>query len=213
MKPLKNILPIFFVFIATIGMWTVIKIGIEERNVLSANRFTLEAQVNTIQHSLKSNLPIYPNRFITPGAVNSEITQENIGETICNKGQWSTKSIRPATSYTNKLKAEQMKKYNLLGKSSDYEEDHCIALTIGGHPTDPKNLYPQSYSGTYGARQKDIVEQYMNRKVCDGTYTLEDAQRILCSPMWIEVYKTIKQEKKLGSSPQYVGEDGEDDEE
>src|SRR5579863_5431628 len=50
---------------------------------------------------------IYPDPARTPGAVNPDITQENIRETICNP-RWSTKSIRPDASYTNHLKIEQI---------------------------------------------------------------------------------------------------------
>src|SRR6266700_785538 len=50
---------------------------------------------------------IYPDPARTPGTINADISQENIGETICNP-RWSTKSIRPDASYTNRLKIEQI---------------------------------------------------------------------------------------------------------
>src|SRR2546422_7022504 len=50
---------------------------------------------------------LYPDPATTPGVVNPDITQGNIGQTICNP-QWSTKSIRPPVSYTNHLKAQQL---------------------------------------------------------------------------------------------------------
>jgi len=28
---------------------------------------------------------------------------------------------------------------------SHYEEDHFISLEVGGHPKDPKNLWPEMY--------------------------------------------------------------------
>jgi len=43
---------------------------------------------------------LYPAPATTPRLVNPDTTQTNIDQTICNP-QWSTKSIRPAVSYTN----------------------------------------------------------------------------------------------------------------
>src|SRR5437762_1182740 len=48
-----------------------------------------------------------PNKDMAPGAKNPNITQANIKNNICKKG-WSTKSIRPTTSYTNALKLTQL---------------------------------------------------------------------------------------------------------
>jgi hypothetical protein len=42
----------------------------------------------------------------TPGSISPEITQENIAETVCIPGY--TKTIRPPTSYTEKLRQRQM---------------------------------------------------------------------------------------------------------
>src|SRR5882672_749209 len=48
-----------------------------------------------------------PRSDAFPGATNPNITPANINNNICKKG-WSTKSIRPKTSYTNTLKATQL---------------------------------------------------------------------------------------------------------
>ena len=133
---------------------------------------------------------IYPNLSITPGAINPEITQENIGETICNPN-WSTKSERPPTSYTNKLKREGFDEYGYTDREmKDYEEDHLISLEIGGSPTDPTNLWPEPYSASIpdgGARDKDKVENYLHEQVCGGAMTLADAQKEIVAD-WYEVY-------------------------
>jgi hypothetical protein len=44
---------------------------------------------------------VYPDPTLTPGATNPDITQATIAATICNPN-WSTKTIRPPASYTNK---------------------------------------------------------------------------------------------------------------
>jgi hypothetical protein len=45
-----------------------------------------------------------------PGAANHQVTQRNIGNTICNR-RWSTRLIRPPAQYTSKLKRKQFREY------------------------------------------------------------------------------------------------------
>ncbi len=132
-----------------------------------------------------------PDPTLTPGAINPAITQANIQDNICApKGQWSTKLIRPPSSYTSTLKIAQMKARHLPGKPSAYEEDHLISLEIGGAPKDPKNLWPEPYAGTWGAKtKKDVLEVKLNRLVCHGTISLDEAQRSIASD-WISAYTT-----------------------
>ena len=107
----------------------------------------------------------------TPGVLNPDVTQATIGSTICVVG-W-TRSVRPPTEYTNALKRRQMRAYGELGSASAYQEDHLISLELGGHPTDPRNLWPEPYPR---ASQVDTIENDLNRRVCDGSLTLAEAQ-------------------------------------
>ena len=96
-------------------------------------------------------------------------------ETICVSGY--TDTVRPSTSYTNKIKAQQITVYGYTDTDlSHYEEDHLISLQLGGSPVDPRNLWPQPYEGTCGARIKDKIEGRLKRLVCNGTITLQEAQ-------------------------------------
>jgi hypothetical protein len=135
---------------------------------------------------------IYPDPARTPGAVNPDIMQRNIRETICNP-RWSTKSIRPETSYTNRLKVEQINEYGYSdSRLRDYEEDHFIPIELGGNPTDPKNLWPEPFETSIpggGAHAKDKVENYLHAEVCSGSLTLEQAQREITED-WYRVYTT-----------------------
>ena len=133
---------------------------------------------------------IYPDPARTPGAINPDIRQDNIAETICNP-EWSTKAIRPASSYTTRLKREQMNEFGLAGETGDYEEDHLISLELGGSPTDPRNLWPEPYAPSPGARQKDVVENYLHKQVCAGTMTLQAAQQAIATD-WYKVYVQIR---------------------
>jgi hypothetical protein len=107
----------------------------------------------------------------TPGVLNPDVAQANIDTTICRHG-W-TRTIRPPTSYTNELKRKQMREYGVGGALSDYQEDHLISLELGGHPTDPRNLWPEPYPR---ASEVDSIENELNAKVCSRQMSLEQAQ-------------------------------------
>lgn len=127
-----------------------------------------------------------PNWFLTPGITNPAVTQDNIKKTICKSG-W-TKKIRPRTSYTNALKQQQIAQYGYADKKlSHYEEDHLISLQLGGHPTDPRNLWPEAYAGQCGARVKDVIETKLKRLVCSGKISLVQAQQAIAWN-WVMAY-------------------------
>jgi hypothetical protein len=108
----------------------------------------------------------------TPGVVNPDVTQATIAETICVRG-W-TRTVRPPTEYTNDLKVRQMREYAVGGSPSDYQEDHLISLELGGHPTDPRNLWPEPRPH---AEEVDKIENGLNRKICSGEITLAEGRR------------------------------------
>jgi hypothetical protein len=123
-------------------------------------------------HGSSSKGPYHADLGRTPGVVNPDVTQANIASTVCKHG-W-TRTIRPPTDYTNALKVRQMRAYGVAGSLSDYQEDHLISLELGGHPTDPRNLWPEPYPR---ASEMDTIENQLNAKVCSGELTLDEAQR------------------------------------
>jgi hypothetical protein len=122
-------------------------------------------------HGTSSKSPYHANLVHTPGVLNPDVTQATIGSTICVRG-W-TRTIRPPTDYTNELKMKQMREYGVGGSPSDYQEDHLISLELGGHPTDPRNLWPEPYPR---ASELDAIENDLNAKVCSGELSLNEAQ-------------------------------------
>ena len=115
---------------------------------------------------------VLASQALTPGSLNPDVTQDTIGSTVCVHG-W-TATVRPPTSYTSALKLQQMSEYGETGSPSDYQEDHLISLELGGHPTDPKNLWPEPYPR---AGEVDRIENELNAKVCSGELALAEAQR------------------------------------
>jgi len=109
---------------------------------------------------------------VTPGVVNPDVTQSSIGGTICRPG-W-TRTIRPPVEYTNELKRQHMNVYGRAGSLSDYQEDHLISLELGGHPTDPRNLWPEPQPQ---ATKVDRIENELNDAICAGRITLAEGQR------------------------------------
>jgi len=108
----------------------------------------------------------------TPGVVNPDVRQATIGQTICVQG-W-TRSVRPPTGYTSGLKLRQLREYGLVGDPSGYQEDHLISLELGGHPTDPRNLWPEPRPH---AEEVDKIENELNALVCSGKITLAEGRR------------------------------------
>ena len=124
------------------------------------------------QHSHMHDARVAASWTRTPGVVNPDVTQATIRQTICVQG-W-TRTVRPPTEYTNDLKVRQMREYGLGGSPSDYQEDHLISLELGGHPTDPRNLWPEPRPH---AEDVDKFENELNRQICSGEITLAEGRR------------------------------------
>jgi len=130
-----------------------------------------------------------PNPALTPGVVNPDVTQENIGQTICMPG-W-TRTVRPPAGYTSALKRRQIRQYGYADRRlRPYEEDHLIPLSLGGSPTDPRNLWPEPRQSADGwdADRKDELEAVLPQLVCARRLTLQDAQQAIATN-WIDAYR------------------------
>lgn len=103
--------------------------------------------------------------------LNPAVSQGTIGQTICVPG-W-TKTVRPTVAYTNRVKRQLL---HGQGNMADYELDHVVPLTLGGAPRDARNLQLQPWAS---AKAKDVVETYLNRRVCAGKVPLATAQRCI----------------------------------
>lgn len=122
-----------------------------------------------------------PDPACTPGAINPAVTQANLDDTICKSG-W-TKTVRPPTSKTNRMKAASARSYALPeGEQGEY--DHLVSLELGGGPDDPRNLWVEP--GTI-PNPKDAVENKLHDAVCSGLVPLAVAQKAIAAD-WVTAY-------------------------
>jgi hypothetical protein len=131
---------------------------------------------------------ILPDRECTPGSIDPNVTQQIINGTVCIVGY--TDKVRPPESVTNKIKVMQLAAYGFPDTMSDYELDHLISLELGGCPDCVSNLWPEPYNISMGAREKDKVENYLHKAVCNGEMTLAEAQLEIATD-WTAVYYRI----------------------
>lgn len=114
---------------------------------------------------------------VTYCALNPDVRQDTIEQTICVKG-W-TATIRPPVSYTNPLKQSQLTMYASLHPNDPNwtmkgtEEDHRVPLELGGAPRDITNLSPEDHPASF---TKDTAENTAKADVCAGRLTLIEAQ-------------------------------------
>lgn len=147
---------------------------------------TLTRSAHHALHPLRDALP---NPSLTPGAVNPAVTQSDIPQTICVRGY--SRSVRPPERYTERLKRLQIREYGYRDSwLRDYEEDHLVALSLGGSPRSPQNLWAQPHDvvGGWGSYAKDRLEARLHWLVCHRGFPLATAQRDLASD-WIAAYK------------------------
>jgi hypothetical protein len=122
-----------------------------------------------------------PDSACTPGATDGGLPMAQ----LCPVAH--TKQIRPPASYTNALKRAQMRAYGDTGSSTNFEEDHVIALALGGAPRDPHNLWPQPHASP---NEKDTVEGAAHDAVCSGRIALPDAQHRIATD-WYQLGKDL----------------------
>jgi len=130
----------------------------------------------------------------TPGALNDQVTEATIKDTIA-VGGW-TATVRPPVSYTNALKIQVMREYNLTGDPSEFELDHCVPLCVGGHPTSQLNLWAQRRTGINGAPLKDLTEILAQHAILNGLILLSDARQGFMTN-WLELHTRLTTNPKV----------------
>lgn len=129
-----------------------------------------------------------PDPACTPGAIDSAVTQANLGKTVCRSGGYTT-SVRPPSGITNKAKLAILAAYGIPAeKAADYELDHLVPLADGG-ASDIRNLWPEPNvfasdkhsTSAFVHNDKDQVEQDAFSALCAGRATLSEVQKTMSS--------------------------------
>ena len=120
-----------------------------------------------------------PDHTLTPGAIFSAVTKKD----ICTKGY-----SKRARHVPDSEKDQVYEEYNMERHKSPCpcEVDHLISLELGGS-NEIQNLWPQPYSGEWNAYMKDRLENWLNKQVCDGKMTLQEAQEAIRTD-WKKAY-------------------------
>jgi hypothetical protein len=127
-----------------------------------------------------------PDHERTPGAINPQVTQDNLQETVCAPG-WADR-IAPPQAQLDKLKTKQLKQLHLKGPAKNYHEDHLVPLCAGGNPTDPHNLWPQRVEGDWNYKVKDQLETAVCKALCSGDLSLDQARSMFLEPDWTKSF-------------------------
>jgi hypothetical protein len=128
----------------------------------------------------------YPDGHLTPGAT-MNVTKDQ----LCVHGY--TAAVRDVPI---QKKRQAFALYHIpYSNHSQYEVDHLISLELGGS-NDIKNLWPQKYcpketakKSCFGAREKDVVETNLHKRICTGQITIKQAQHIIVTDWYAEYIK------------------------
>lgn len=138
-----------------------------------------------------ASAPDLPKTNRTPGVIDPAVKQSNIDQNVCTSGYTAT--LRPNVKKTNAIKKKQLAAWGYTDRNmKHYEEDHLISLQLGGAADDEGNLWPEHYSGKWGARVKDTLEGELNRRICSSSndpdhITLKEGQDAI-STDWKAAY-------------------------
>lgn len=132
---------------------------------------------------------LYPDKSLTPGAINRSVTKKE----ICEQGTKRLRHVSPA------MKCQVYRRYHLScdQPKGAYEVDHFIPLSLGGS-NDIENLFPQPSPEFHW---KDKVEFFLYRQMCDNKITLNEA-RIRIWADWKNVYDSLPQ--RVGGEDELV---------
>jgi|GEM_PF-3259255 len=128
-----------------------------------------------------------PDPGCTPGSVNPDVTQANIGQTICKPG-WGVQLL-PPPAVTGPVKKAAMKAYGIPAKAAPSTAlDHLVPIALGGSD-DATNMWPLRDEGP-PAITKRKVEVTVEAAVCSGKVPLAAAQLTVAQD-WTTAEQTL----------------------
>lgn len=123
-------------------------------------------------------------------ALNPDVSQDTIQQTICQKGYSST--VRTSTSYTNPIKYRLMRQEGIPeSEASEWALDHKIPISLGGHPRKLENLQLLT---KHDNSRKSRIEVKLLCYVCVGQMPLAQAQQEIAGG-WQAAYRRYSGQK------------------
>ena len=119
--------------------------------------------------------------------ITSKKYQDNLLQIMCVGGYVNT------THYSlGKLVGErQLCKFNYMESfPKNYEEIRLAPPSLGGNPSDPRNLWPKPQISAWDAAQKDRPKLVTSRMVCTQEITLAEIQQAISANL-IELWKKL----------------------
>lgn len=154
--------------------------------------FLIGLSVSASAQDFSNKTLVYP---FYPRDAKGEVYKNLTTQELCETGY--TKKVRAVSAG---MKREVFKKYGITkGHFREYEVDHFISLELGGDNS-LENLFPQPYEVylsvngrdmKMGAREKDVVETNLHKRICRGELTPKQAQEIITTN-WVGYYLKLK---------------------
>lgn len=120
---------------------------------------------------------VRPDPRFTPGVIGTASAID-----VCRPG-----FAGQARSVPESAKRQVFAEYGVSPQPGErFEIDHLVPLELGG-VNSLRNLWPQSFTGTWTAGQKDRLENTLHREVCRGQEPLAQAQDEIKKD-WIGAY-------------------------
>lgn len=151
---------------------------------------TVTASISADYSNKTLTYPFYPHSDTT-----GEIFPNATDTTVCENGY--TAEVRHVSG---SVKHQVYEEYGVPSdKHGEYEVDHFISLELGGN-NDIKNLWAQPYvvylnvngeNLRMGAREKDVVETNLHKRICNGEITLSQAE-VIITTNWVGYYLQLK---------------------
>lgn len=172
------------------------------RAMLTTFLISLLTLANALGAMPSGHIETYPDKALTPGKTDPAVSAATLKTTICRTGY--TARVRSVSEETKKalvagyLRADpEWPKCAPISGKATCEIDHLISLELGGS-NEPGNLWPEPYcplstagKTCFGAREKDVVETSLHRRICRGELALDRAQQIITTD-WLAEFRKIK---------------------
>jgi hypothetical protein len=121
--------------------------------------------------------------------LDSRVTQESVGETICRPGY--ADAVAPPFGESMALKDKLLAQRGIdADTGAEYALDRRVPIVLGGSPDAVANYDLLPWGGHGGERRKALLTVRLKRCVCAGQMSLADAQAAILGD-WASEYERL----------------------